>query len=293
MNAVWEADWWRHRLVHPKQLDPISWDDDFENVVQQSTRIDCRRMNAGFLFDSGAELLAELVSSAVECPKQPAFCCVYQLDGAWVAVTSGQFHVEVGARNLDGPKVDYLSAYVHLADEPPPDYDEDLFDTFFDVYQRSDWEALVASSAQHGDYSPVVSCVTGDGPSRDRDSERQVYLTMVLGLLSLMDEKLIREQRIGGATMTRAARLLHKGKAPNQSYRIVTLNLAETRRRTKGVRLLKHETPMLHWRRGHWRTLHRKSEFERRVWIKRMLVGDPSRGFVAKEYRTIWQPTIH
>ena len=40
----------------------------------------------------------------------------------------------------------------------------------------------------------------------------------------------------------------------------------------------------LHFRRGHWRTLNRDEPNERRMWIKWMLVGDPSLGFVHKQY---------
>jgi hypothetical protein len=76
-------------------------------------------------------------------------------------------------------------------------------------------------------------------------------------------------------------------------YRVVTLNLAETKRRTKGVALHAHESPRLHWRRGHWRTLHRRSEFEKRCWVRRCLVGHPDKGFVAKHYQAAWIPTIH
>jgi len=74
---------------------------------------------------------------------------------------------------------------------------------------------------------------------------------------------------------------------------VLSLNLAETRKRAITARLGEHESPMLHWRRGHWRTLHRLSEFERRTWIKRCLVGNPEKGFVAKRYNLRWQPTIH
>jgi hypothetical protein len=44
-----------------------------------------------------------------------------------------------------------------------------------------------------------------------------------------------------------------------------------------------HENPCLHWQRGHWRILHRGSEFDNRAWMGKCLVGDAEKGFVRSQ----------
>lgn len=52
-----------------------------------------------------------------------------------------------------------------------------------------------------------------------------------------------------------------------------------------------HESPPLHWRRGHWRVYHRGSNSETTGWVRRCLVGDPSKGYIRKtQYRLVHRP---
>ena len=67
--------------------------------------------------------------------------------------------------------------------------------------------------------------------------------------------------------------------------RVLTLNVPAIRNEAKRTPLGTHESPALHWRRGHWRTLHRATEAETKTWIRKCLVGDPERGYIAKNYR--------
>lgn len=45
-----------------------------------------------------------------------------------------------------------------------------------------------------------------------------------------------------------------------------------------------HATPALHHRRGHFRTLQKGKRYERKIWVRDCMVGDPARGKVEHDY---------
>lgn len=77
-----------------------------------------------------------------------------------------------------------------------------------------------------------------------------------------------------------------KGKYPisGDSW-VLTVNVPAVRHIAAATKLGAHESPALHWRRSHWRVLHRGSEFESQVVVRKCLVGDPAKGFIRKSYR--------
>jgi len=119
--------------------------------------------------------------------------------------------------------------------------------------------------------------VGGPTPAQKQQLARAVRLA--LGVVTLLDERLLKSEEQPAPRFINRQRAA-KGKHPLEPYHVLTLNLAETRRRTAGIALGSHESPRLHWRRGHWRQL----APERRVWVRKCLVGDPDKGFVAKHY---------
>lgn len=68
------------------------------------------------------------------------------------------------------------------------------------------------------------------------------------------------------------------GKAPLVDYHVVALHGRHGARKFSGGGT--HKSPRLHFRRGHWRHYE-----QHKTWIKWMLVGDPSLGFIDKDYR--------
>ena len=70
-------------------------------------------------------------------------------------------------------------------------------------------------------------------------------------------------------------------------YWSTKLNLKRIREDAQPADNIKRESPCLHWRRGHWRTLHRGEPNEQRIWVDRCLVGDPAKGFHQPDYEAV------
>jgi hypothetical protein len=115
------------------------------------------------------------------------------------------------------------------------------------------------------------------------------------GVLTLLDTHLVATEIKPDPAPALTKARAKKGLPPASSEtRVLTINTAAVRRTVTATKLHTHESPRLHWRRGHWRVIHRFSEFEGRTWIRRCLVGNPDRGFVDKDYRVIWNvPMVH
>jgi hypothetical protein len=135
---------------------------------------------------------------------------------------------------------------------------------------------------------PIISNETGgDITGLNREGG-----LLVLGMLNLMRDKLVSEEFAADPKPWVNRKRLEAGKYPLSGNRTtITLNVGAVRRLIASAPVVTtHESPTLHWRRGHWRVLHRFSEFEKRTWIRRCLVGDPSKGFVGhRDYSVIHQ----
>jgi hypothetical protein len=110
----------------------------------------------------------------------------------------------------------------------------------------------------------------------------------LLGLVALLQDKLLLEQFVPDPQVWWQRERAKKGKLPTSGdAHVLTVNVPAVRyavSRSAAPRGT-HESPCLHWRRGHSRTLHRGSEFESTTWVRRCLVGDPDKGFIAPSYR--------
>ena len=114
----------------------------------------------------------------------------------------------------------------------------------------------------------------------------------VLGSLALMRDKLVTSEFVPDPNPRLNRKRVANGRQPlSASSTVITVNVAAVRRVVaRTPKFGTHESPALHWRRGHWRTLHRGSEFEKRSWVRHCLVGDPAHGYVGHhDYRLIWQ----
>jgi hypothetical protein len=272
----------------PRDLDEEMHVEDVVHASRESQRFDCSKLHPGFLIDTALERENELREHgngiALPFPN-----CIFEFPDCVVlagysSITSGEEEADyVVFRAMRFFDAVCPFAFVELHSRRSA--------TLFDMNSDPDDGSYLDPAGFPLSEVTQVDKTLGDKP-KEEGLQRHGAL-LALGLITLMEEKLIRHRTIGGASLTRNARRKNEGKPELKSYRIVTLNLAETRRRVSGVRLMKHESPMLHWRRGHWRTLGRMSEFEKRTWVKRCLVGNPDKGFVNKHYRAIWSPTVH
>lgn len=110
---------------------------------------------------------------------------------------------------------------------------------------------------------------------------------MLLGTLALLEEKLLlnlhEPDPSPRLTAAREKRGRHRLTGPSN---VLQVNVPAVRRMARATPSGDHEPPCLHWRRGHWRVLHRGSEFEDKTWVRKCLVGDPAKGFLShKEYQ--------
>jgi hypothetical protein len=104
---------------------------------------------------------------------------------------------------------------------------------------------------------------------------------LLLGVLTLMSDKLLIDQPgpVAIPQLSTLRRGLPRLKA--EPSHVLTLNVPAVRYAvSRSGRGGQHESPALHWRRGHWRVYHRHSEFEKGGWVRKCLAGDPSKGFV-------------
>jgi hypothetical protein len=116
---------------------------------------------------------------------------------------------------------------------------------------------------------------------------------VLLGVLTLLNEKLVLSRTVPDPAPKLSEARQRRGLPPvSGPHHVLTVNVPAVRRLARATPLGTHESPALHWRRGHWRVLHRGSEFESTAWVRMCLVGDPSKGFVGKSYKLVHEQTM-
>lgn len=114
----------------------------------------------------------------------------------------------------------------------------------------------------------------------------------VAGILHLMGEHLVLDRPLADPEPEKAAKRKKRNHLPQSgASHVLAINVPAVRRasltRSQAEDAASHASPALHWRRGHWRTLYRGSEFESRARVRPHLVGDPDRGFIRSSYRLV------
>lgn len=293
----WRYDW-QHvdepDRSHIDELEMLEW------ASRSSQRIDCKAIPTDFLLDTGTQREEEILETG-EVVRLPFGNSIFEFEDC-AAIVGDEYHL-VPIFDADGntdeelhfqaiagyvlPLVqDFNSLYLQLPRR-------------FTIYSRQFWEAdyeynepMDVDKFEYK-FKPYGICHTDCGEDEVGDGILRRGYLMLLGLLTLLDEQLLHKAKKESVPAATNAKLRKAGIRPIPPHHVLTLNLAETRRRAKVAPSNSHESPRLHWRRGHYRTIGRMSEFERRSWIRRCLVGDVDKGFVSKLYRPIWQPMIH
>jgi hypothetical protein len=261
-------------LLHKKILGDISG----------ALKFDCRQLPLSFVFDTGFDRHDEMLEAIEEC-KLPFDRCVFEFDAFVLLVAMTEY------RNGAGDSMEIINGHVFPATGDIAALGIRVIPFFEVMPEALQKQSHINSGLPEEEFKYQVITV------RETNDDTAQLTTKgalaLLGILTLMEERLLvntAQQSVPDAVNEKRRK---NGIKPVPPHRVLTLNLAETRRRAKTSPLQKHESPMLHWRRGHWRTLGRMSEFETRTWVKRCLVGDPDKGFVSKHYKPIWQPRIH
>lgn len=115
---------------------------------------------------------------------------------------------------------------------------------------------------------------------------------LVLGVLTLLRDRLLLNEAVPDPKPWVNKKRRALGKYPLSSARnILTVNVAAVKREAGYITLGHHESPALHWRRGHYRMLHRGTDDQKTTWVRRCLVGDPDRGFIShRDFKLIDDP---
>lgn len=111
-------------------------------------------------------------------------------------------------------------------------------------------------------------------------------MRFICGAISMLMSRDV-STRIEPVPMKLNAQRERKGKPPIGEAHVIKVNASVERHyREAGERFRTHASPKMHWRRGHFRTLHRGDENQRIVPVAPSLVGanDSARVLAPKEY---------
>jgi hypothetical protein len=238
--------------------------DDLVNAVI----FDCRKLPLAFVGDTGNAAFDEGQQTTL-IVRLPFPHCYFELDGLAI------FAQEV---DNDDPKAPYVDFILYETTSEAA-FIKSVLNSVFLSNGRKDHLHNSEEDLEEGEKIPLL---------RYREHPNQILDTAamsVLGILSLLNEQLIATEILPDPAPKLTKRRIKLGRLPlTAEMRVLTVNVAAVRRLAKASPLRTHESPSLHWRRGHWRHLHRYSEFESKTWVRKCLVGDPDRGFVPKNY---------
>lgn len=289
-NPLWlHAELLKLIYIHADQLDP-SWretelitpepsdfynDDDVEDgtfrylaILLPTARIfDCRSVPLDFIIESGISFLEE--PPEVRAPiRIPFEHCYFEFNNKLSIFCTTPANVY----DENGKYLPFVFA------KPIP----------FCVFQGIEGDKDIINFGTFAN-DANANAIVGD------NKYVQLAGNAVIGVLDLLRDNFIGSELVPDLYPHISKKRMAKGKHPLSADRMVlTLNVAALRHSTnRSTPLQAHESPCLHWRRGHWRLLHRFSEFERQTWVKRCLVGDPDKGYTGSPiYRVISQQPL-
>lgn len=264
---------------------------DYIDSISSAVVFDCRALPHGFIYNTG-EAAYEESEALMEKVRLPFPRCYFEFS--------------------DGSSI-YAQEIDHYIDN------RSSFDTSVEIRYFDDWNGsnksyhdsmclygefvnnidILTEIAQEEKFFTICENIESDSQrsvSSGKLQEEKLFLAArkILGILCLLNEHLLTTEFISDPYKKINIKRKKHGVPPiSCDRRVLTINTAAVRKRAiKRTDNETHESPCLHWRRGHWRVLNRGSEFERKTWVRRCLAGDPDRGFIDKDYRLIWSQPL-
>jgi hypothetical protein len=257
---------------------------------------DCRAVPWPFIFDAGEAAFEEAEATGAKI-RLPYTNCYFEFDDE-TSILAVEFDQLAGGEMVeldDGRDVGVIGdtySLGHTVTMVPYLYwsrwtGPEMFDDFYP-------EGEFPNGIRRIDEDPppfFCSCNAADG------SKEEGALTLaakrLVGVLSLLNDKLLTSERVPDPAPKLSKARERRGALPiTAATHVLRVNVAAVRQAARAAALGVHESPCLHWRRGHWRVLHRGSEFEGKAWVRKCLVGDPSKGFIGKQYRLVREPAL-
>jgi hypothetical protein len=319
-----------HASATAQKFDPVLL--EYDNLLRDAIVFDCRQLPINFVLDTGGAAYDELEQTR-ELVRLPFPICYFEFcsDSPILAVTGeeiGIYEKASQSRKLQRGGLPppagrqfclgiAARTRMYLNDEAMLRFiKEEMGEVPEEVFQA------LGSSPAAAQFTPIVSdftngVITEDYPegafvvhsARHRRPDvvhpiesietemMHIAEHLLLGATSLLTDKLLIDTFVPDPAPWWTRERKKKGKPPTAGdVHILTVNVPAVRyaaSRSGPPRAGSHESPALHWRRGHWRAYHRGSEFEKQGWVRRCLVGDPSKGFIRPtEYRLTHEPPL-
>jgi hypothetical protein len=248
---------------------------------------DCRALPRGFVEDTGAAVFDE-ASKLGEPVHLPHPCCYFEF-----ADQTGVLALEVEwFKNVDLGRMESKQWSGYPA--PKGFSGTGQFVEFYPfTLGLGPNEFLTQWRERYGEFRNGL-CLFDDDPlvmpfveavnsTTKADDDAVAYAAQrLLGVLALLTDKLVIDTPMPDPTprLTRARK--KRGRLPlSGDTHVLHVNVPAVVRSVARTTGTTHESPVLHWRRGHWRVV-----VEGRTWVRRCLVGDPEKGFLPPaEYR--------
>lgn len=240
---------------------------DVLDTLKISRVFDCRSIPMDFIEDSGDTFWEELQETKAKI-HLPFENCYFEFPNGEGALGT--------TIPWEGPRVDI---YYFTEDRPAIESAFCSF-SFGNFYEGEGIRGLIAAQA-----------------TNETKAIAQKTARRVAGVMKLLSEHLLTDRIDPDPDPLGSAKREKRNQLPwTAETHVLTVNVPAVRR-AASTTTEAHESPCLHWRRGHHRTLHRGSEFEKITWVRPCLVGDPDKGFIRRSsYRLTahsapWSPT--
>lgn len=251
-----------------EKLLPTTVDPEMKDALSRAIPFDCRDLPYTFVLDTGLATMEEMAATN-DIVRLPYHYSYFEFASELCVIANEVTH-HSGDRLEQGDDLgDDLGTTVETRTFVKATVPGDYFRSSFGEFANG----VLIPGLEPSDFFEVFNT------DRDEDDDVETLgATMVLGALTLLKEKFVIDYDTGQPAIPKLSRFWkhRRGNPPTMHH--VTVNVPNIKRRaTHGGGT--HESPQLHWRRGHYRVYHRGSEFEKRGWARKCLVGDPSRGF--------------
>lgn len=244
------------------------------------TIFDCRQIPTAFIEDTGEAYYDEILQTKgiINLPMNMMFISFdddLNIMAENVGKTCSSNYVDCPENSID----------LILADDFKPNKNKDPFEI-----EQAYIDATVAVFTNWYDFNDdCTGFVKTEYFIEEFENDKSKQLSIrLLGVLSLLKDKLVAVNIKPDPHIKETMRRARRGLKPiSSASHVLTVNVAAVSNAIKVVKNGTHDSPCLHWRRGHWRVNFRGSEFERSKWINKCLVGDPDKGFVKKNYKLV------
>jgi hypothetical protein len=278
-------------------------DDDvaymFLHELETISIFDCRALPTTFLDDTGDAVFDEIEQTKEQIYLPYNYCYFEFADEPKMIYAGGSFHYPAGSVDFETATSRSLISTDHVAEEDIG-YEIEVYDLSLDATFNGACSALSFGNTipnDDGSQQPFHTIINEDAlTKRQRNKLKpdhwETASKRVLAVMMLLRDKLVidRMKRDPAPRVSRERERTQKPPVSGDAH-VLTINVPIVRyHAARNTPEGTHDSPALHWRRGHWRVYARGSNFEKTGWVNRCLVGDPDKGYRRVQYRLVHRP---